>query len=168
MRSTRDKPTPRTFPGLLFVVAFVLAGCGQLLLSQATPTAWDSPLPPSGKGYELYSWPAEQGDEWRFTLITGTNRLKTYEEIVSGKDVASKSGWVQVSVEGTESLKALLGQLPRDEIVTWISEDWLEQVGVPAGSIRLPDKDVLSEIEGCCSRLGLELTVTRVTTRTEP
>ena len=108
----------------------------------------------------MYSWPAKERDEWRFTLITGTNRLKTYEEIVSGKDVASESGWVQVSVEGTENLKASLGQLPRGEIVTWISEDWLEQVGVPAGSIRLPDKDVISEIEGYCSRLGLELTVT--------
>ena len=159
MRSTRARPAPRTSPGLLFVAAFVLAGCGHLLQSRATPTAWDSPLPRSGKGYELYSWPAEQGDEWRFTLITGTNRLKTHDEIVSAENVLSASGWVKVSVSGTEALRTLLSQLPRGEIVTWIRKDWLEQVGVPAGSIRLPDKDLIGEIERYCRRLGIEITI---------
>ncbi len=78
------------------------------------------------------------------------------------EDVVSESGWVKVSVTGTEDLKDLLGQLPRGEIVTWISKDWLEQVGVPAGSIRLPDKDVIGEIEGYCHQLGIELTVRRL------
>ena len=136
-----------------------MAGCGQLLQSRATPTAWDSPLPHSGKGYELYSWPAEQGNAWQFTLITGTNRLKTYEEILSAEDIVSESGWVKVSVTGTEDLKALLSQLPSGESVTWISEEWLEQVGVPAGNIRLPDKDVIGEIEGYCLKLGIALTI---------
>jgi hypothetical protein len=38
-------------------------------------------LPHSMKGYELYSW--SQDGEWHFTLITGTNRNKTLEEIIS-------------------------------------------------------------------------------------
>lgn len=52
-------------------------------------TASPSPmrLPHSPKGYELYSWQA--GDEWRFTLITGTNRLKRYEEIVSTENLVT-------------------------------------------------------------------------------
>ena len=160
MKSVRFDHTPRSFPGLLFVAAFILAGCAQLLQSQAAPTAWDNPLPHSGKGYELYSWPAEQGDGWRFTLITGTNRLKTYEEIVSAEDIVSEGGWVKVSVTGTEGLKALLGQLPEGESVTWNSRDWLEQMGVPAGSIRLPDEDVIDEIERHCRQLGIALSIT--------
>jgi len=159
MRSTRINATPRAFPGLLFVVAFVVAGCGQLLQSRAAPTAWDSPLPHSGKGYELYSWPAEQGDGWEFTLVTGTNRLKTFEEIVSAEDVVSERGWVKVSASGTEDLKALLGQLPRGERVTWISEEWLEQVGGQAGNVRLPDKTVISGIERYCRQLGIALSI---------
>jgi hypothetical protein len=99
------------------------------------------------------------GNDWQFTLITGTNRLKTLEEIVPAEDVVSESGWVKVSVTGVEDLKALLGQLPRGEIVTWISEDWLGQEGVPAGSIRLPNKDVIGEIERYCRQLGIELSV---------
>ena len=159
MKSMHDAHRSRVYPGLLFVAAFVMAGCGQLLQSREAPTAWDSPLPHSGKGYELYSWPAEQGDEWRFTLITGTNRLKTHEEIVSAENIVSESGWVKASVSGTEALKAVLDQLPRGEIVIWISEDWLEQVGMPAGSIRLPDGAVIDEIGDYCRRLGIELSV---------
>jgi hypothetical protein len=159
MRFARSDHRTRSFPGLLFVAAFVLAGCAQLLQSRPAPTVWDSPLPHSAKGYELYSWPAEEKNEWQFTLITGTNRLKTYEEIVSAEDIVSEGGWVKVSANGTEDLKALLGQLPGGESVTWNSGAWLEQVGVPAGSIRLPDKDIVSEIESYCLQLGLELSI---------
>ena len=36
------------------------------------------PLPESLKGYELVSW--QEGEDWHFTLITATNRGKTFEE----------------------------------------------------------------------------------------
>lgn len=168
MRFVRSDHRSRSFPGLLFVAAFVLAGCAQLLQSRPAPTAWDNPLPRSAKGYELYSWPAERGNGWQFTLITGTNRLKTYEEIVSAEDIVSEGGWVKVSVTGTEDLKALLGQLPTGESVTWNSGDWLERVGVPARSIRFPDEKVIDEIERYCRQLGLELSVARAATSGEP
>ena len=61
-------------------------------------------LPSSMKGYELYSWPVE--DEWHFTLITGTNRLKTVEEITSGEDVIDPEGWVRISVTGVDCAQA--------------------------------------------------------------
>ena len=159
LRSTRYNPTPRTFPGLLFVVAFVLAGCGQLLQSRAAPTVWDSPLPPSGKGYELYSWPAEQGGEWRFTLITGTNRLKRYEEIVSRENVVTETSWVTLSVKGIENLRAVLSRLPEGETVTWISDRWLERVGAPKGKIQLTGPELIREIESYSRRLGIQLQV---------
>lgn len=162
MKSVRVNRTPRISPGLIFVAAFVLAGCGQLMQSRAAPTPWDSPLPHSPKGYELYSWPAEQTDGWQFTLITGTNRLKTQEEIVSAENIVGESEWVKVSVTGTADLKALLGQLPTGESVTWNGGDGLEQMGVPAGSIRLPDEDVINEIESYGRQLGIALSVARV------
>lgn len=145
--------------GLLSVAALVLSGCAQLELSQAAPTAWDSPLPHSAKGYELYSWPAQDGQQWQHVLITGTNRLKTYEEIVPAENVTSESGWVRISATGTEELKSLLSQLPPGESVTWIGGDWLEQMGSPRGTIRLPDQDVLDEIERHCRQAGVTLSV---------
>jgi len=47
-------------------------------------------FPPSMKGYELYSW--EEDNQWHFTLITGTNRTKTMEEITSEEDFISETG----------------------------------------------------------------------------
>ena len=47
--------------GLVPLAGFVLSGCAQPQQPQPSPTAWDSPLPHSAKGYELYSWPAEEG-----------------------------------------------------------------------------------------------------------
>jgi len=54
------------------------------------------PLPRSMKGYELYSW-QEQG-QWHFTLITGTNRNKQLEEIISDGNTVSEDGWVKIHV----------------------------------------------------------------------
>lgn len=51
-------------------------------------------LPHLMKGYELYSW-SEVG-KWRFTLITGTNRNKTIDEIVTEQDFISETGWINV------------------------------------------------------------------------
>ena len=34
------------------------------------------------KGYELYSW--QVGDEWYFTLITGTNDMRVFQEEIFG------------------------------------------------------------------------------------
>ena len=145
--------------GLLLLATFVLGGCAQLRQSQPAPTVWEGSLPHSAKGYELYSWPAEGGQEWQYVLMTGTNRLKTYEEIVSAENAVDESGWVRISATGTEGLKALLSQLPDGESVTWIGSDWLEQMGMPGGSFRLPNNDVIDEIERYCRRAGVELSV---------
>ena len=37
------------------------------------------------KGYELYSW--KVGTDWNYTLITGTNRPKTFEEVSAATGV---------------------------------------------------------------------------------
>jgi hypothetical protein len=115
------------------------------------------PLPHSPRGYELYSW--QEGEEWRNTLITGTNRLKEYEEIVSTENVVTEADWVVLSVGGPENLKAVLNRLPKGEEVTWIGDGWLEAVGGLTGNIQLPGREVIKEIESHCRRLGIQLQV---------
>jgi hypothetical protein len=144
---------------LLLLAAFALGGCAQLEQAQPSPTAWEGSLLHSAKGYELYSWPTEDGEGWQYVLITGTNRLKTYDEIVSAENAIDEGGWVRVSATGTEGLKALLSQLPDGESVTWIGREWMEQMGVSRGNIRLPGKDVTDEIEHYCRQLGVDLSV---------
>jgi hypothetical protein len=76
-----------------------------------------SELPVSGKGYELYSW-SENG-QWHFTLITGTDRNKTVNEIITTDDYISEAGLVRVNVAGVDAIKAVLRKLPKGEQVIW-------------------------------------------------
>ena len=124
-----------------------------------TATTAPSPLPHSMKGYELYSWEVE--GEWHFTLITGTNRLKSLEEITSGGDTVSADGWVRIGVQGVDALESLLRRLPEREWILWIGEGWLQQAQVDAGNLTLPPREITDAIEAYGKQLGLELSVSQ-------
>ncbi len=62
---------------------------------------------PLFKGVELYSW--RDGQVWKFSLLEGTNRNKTEQEIMA------KS----VTVTGLKPLKARLATLAIGEYVSW-------------------------------------------------
>jgi hypothetical protein len=143
--------------GLLCATVLVLTGCGAIREMAEPAAAASATLPHSMKGYELYSW--QSGKEWDFALITGTNRLKSYEEIVSPANVVTEADWVKLSVQGVENLRTVLGRLPQGETVTWNSSRWLEGVGAPKGAIQLPDPVLLGEIESYCRRLGIQLRI---------
>lgn len=110
-------------------------------------------LPPSMKGYELYSW--QVGDEWYFTLITGTNRNKTVEEIKTGENIESQDGWVKISVTDTDALKALLARLPKGENVFWV--DGL----IAPTEFAKPPAEVVDQIQEYAVGLGLDFYVSR-------
>ena len=59
------------------------------------------------KGFEIYSW--QEKGEWCFSLHTGTNRMKTFEEVTAE----------ETALHGFEALKEQLGGLAKDEFVTW-------------------------------------------------
>ncbi len=113
-------------------------------------------LPHSLKGYELYSW--FKDDTWRFTLITGTNRNKTLDEIVSKENVISESGWVNVHVTGLEVIKEVLSKLPKDEFVIWIPEI-TEQTGQVAPRFSLPASQIFDELNEFALQNGLNFHV---------
>ena len=86
------------------------------LTTMSSATTGDK-LPRSMKGYELYWW-SEDG-QWHFTLITGTNRNKSREEIVSNENIVSEDGWVHIHVVGIEAIETVLSRLPQNEYVSW-------------------------------------------------
>ena len=143
----------------LHAAMLVLAGCG--IVQQPRPPATDqtNSLPRSPKGYELYSWYDTEASEWIYVLTTGTNRLKTYEEMVSGESQVTGGEWVSLKARGIAQLKALLSRLPNGEQVIWISEDWLHKAGQGPGDIRLPGKKQIREVAGYCRQRGLRLEV---------
>jgi hypothetical protein len=88
-------------------------------LTTMPPATTGDKLPHSGKGYELYWW--QEDGQWHFTLITGTNRLKYLEEIVSNENIVSEDGWVHIHVVGVEAMETVLSRLPQNEYAFWLT-----------------------------------------------
>lgn len=74
-------------------------------------------MPKSMKGYELYSWQTDSG--WVYTLTTGTNRNKSFEEITAPGNLTDGDGLIKVTVVSIEDLMILLKRLPSGEEVFW-------------------------------------------------
>lgn len=110
-------------------------------------------LPHSMKGYELYSWPVDS--DWCFTLITGTNRLKSYQEITAAEDIISEEGWVKITARGLDSIKEILRRVPKEEEIFWIGGSLLEQVQGGAGNLALPDQGIIDDLRMYAKELGL-------------
>jgi len=113
-------------------------------------------LPRSSKGYELYSW--EEEGQWHFTLITGTNRIKTIEEITSKEDFVSETGWVKIQVVGADAIKDVLSRLPEGESVFWCDELHIWQS--TETDLQLPPEQIADAIEEYAKQCGLDFVVT--------
>lgn len=97
----------------------------------------------SMKGWELYSWPNKS--DWNYSILMGTNRAKTYEEVISNK----------ITVVGKDSLKILLDKFPSKEEIFWIGK----RSGDGWENLSLPDDNTLNEIKNYCTQKELELNV---------
>jgi len=126
------------------------------LISKLSITDIDK-LPQSMKGYELYSW--EEDNRWHFTLITGTNRTKTLEEIISKEDYISESGWIKVHVVSVDVIKDVLSRLPQSESVFWCDGIRLFQTTETNISIQLPPEQISDAIKEYAERCGLNFVI---------
>jgi hypothetical protein len=141
---------------ILVCIVFILSGCFKKGVTPVS-TILTTPLPHSMKGYELYSWQAD--GVWYFTLITGTNRLKTIEEITTYHNIVTEDACVNIRVQGVEELKTLLVRLPKNEYLFWPGPQWIVRTGNQAGIIVLPPKETIDSVNEYCIKIGLILTV---------
>jgi hypothetical protein len=114
---------------LFFLAGVLLSSCGPA----SRPTA--TPFPESMKGYELYSW--QEGSQWKFSILVGTNREKKLDEIKAEETV----------LRGVEALTAALEQIPAGQYITWSSRETLS----------FPPAEVVERIEAACTEQGLIL-----------
>lgn len=136
-------------------VALIMIACDNPSVSTSTPSEIaTTPLPHSFKGYELYSWPVN--NQWCFTLITGTNRTKSLEEVISNENIVTSDGWVKISARGVDSIKDTLKRLPQHEEIFWADKPWFQ-----ADQITLPPQEIIDDIQEYCKQLGLELHVVK-------
>ena len=119
--------TAHAFLFILFVS--LTSACG------STPEPPATPFAESMKGYELYSW--QEGGGWKFSILVGTNREKSLEEIKSAETVFS----------GVEELTSALERMPEGQYVTWSSKETLP----------FPPEEIIEQVEKICEELGLIL-----------
>ena len=91
------------------------------------------------KGYELYSW--EKDGTWYFSLLVGTNRLKTVEEI---QDPAT-------ALKGFDDLKPVLESLASGQYISWSAAD----------PLTFPSEEMIQQVSQICQEQGLELFITK-------
>ena len=126
-------------------------------LTGALPARAVDGLPHSMKGYELYSW--LEDNQRHFTLITGTNRNKTLEEIVSDVNNASENNWVNVHVVGVDAIKSALSRLPQYEEVVWLSGLRSDQTPESRVNVALPSQATIDIIKEHAGKCGLHMAV---------
>lgn len=102
----------------------------------------------SMKGWELYSW--QVGLNWKYSLMVGTNSLKTYSNIINN----------HISVTGEDSLKVLLSRLPYQEEVFWIGKEWIADImQINFGEIQLPPRSIQIDVKEFCDNHNIKLTI---------
>ncbi len=153
-------------PSALETDSVVVTSTGQATVAASvTPPAplpevdlsqFSNPLPKSMKGYELVSW--EVDGTWNFTLVTGTNREKTFEELMTPDSSVNDNGFVKITVPGLGQIKEALGMLPEGSEVFWSGMSLAGQV--PDGTVYFtyPSQAMVDEIASFCEENGIQLT----------
>jgi hypothetical protein len=112
-------------------------------------------VPHEMKGYEIYSW--TEGNDWYFSVMTGTNRTKTYEEVISNNTAVLHL----ITVTDIDTLKLVLEKFPENEYITLIGEGWLQRCwGSNYGNLQLPPQNYIEDIIRICIQKKLNLQVT--------
>ena len=130
------KPPSRMITALstIAVLAVMVWGCRGNTTEDPAPT-----VPLSMKGYELYSW--YEGTGWSYSLVVGTNRVKTFAEIAAP----------EVRLGGFEALKEKLATLSDGEQVLW-------SAGRVPGTT-LPSAQTVDDLRAICDRSGIGLVI---------
>jgi len=133
----------------LAVSLLILSGCP--LPNWPTPAG--NPLPTSLKGYELYTW--VDGSRTWFTLLPGTNRLKTPDEVFAGdRTVIDAAGWFAITVVGLDAVGEQLARLPDGAPV------FVSTVLYPPGAtleVLATPESVMRRLRQDATELGLDL-----------
>jgi len=136
----------------------ILTACSTQIISP-TPEISENPLPQSMKGYEIYSW--QEDDQWVFKLITGTNRQKTVEEIITNSETIQDDAWVNIKINGVDALKIILRRLPKGETVFWLTVDQMDNTANQFNSFEFPHDVVIEDIQGLCKQIGVDLIISK-------
>lgn len=102
----------------------------------------------SNKGYELYSWKVK--GQWHYSLLAGTNRVKSYDEIISRNTERI----------GIDELEAELKKIPGGTDVFWMGDappGAKRSPGARGLDLKHPSRKRIERIKAICDKLGINL-----------
>jgi hypothetical protein len=103
---------------------------------------------PMMKGVELYSWKTSKRSMWRFSMLMGTNRKKSYKEVTNPA----------IQILGTEDLKKALSKMAKGEQILWINRIG-DETPYGCAPLYFPPDETVKEISDYCMSLGIKLHV---------
>jgi hypothetical protein len=118
-----------------------------LLAGQA---AYGQKKPAAMKGYQLFTW--QEKGHWHYSLLPGTNRERTYDEITASATV----------IVGTSAFESELKRLPKGSEVFWQSDAPPKMKRPASGeaiSIKHPSRKRIERIKALCAKLGITVTL---------
>ena len=118
---------------LVIPLALLFSSCGTAAQPDATQ------FPESMKGYELYSW--QEGNQWQFSLLVGTNRERTLDEIKS----------IDIILPHVDALTSTLENVPSGQYIIWSQKETLS----------FPPDNIIKQVEQICKDKGLILNLVR-------
>ena len=121
-----------------------------LLLLLVVQVAYTQKRQAPMKGYQLFTW-LEKG-HWHYSLLPGTNRERTYEEITAPAAV----------IIGTSQFESELKRLAKGAEIFWQS-DAPSRMKKPASgvvvSFKHPSRKRIERIKAVCEKSGIALTL---------
>ena len=118
-------------------------------------TALAEKYPIAFKGYDLVTW--QNNGEWVFTLLAGTNRQKSFDEILASENSFTSTELIKVTVIGVDSFKELLNHLPKGEWITWGGMVLEGEVSSSTLYFTYPPDDIVDELVNLCKDRGITL-----------
>ena len=111
--------------------------------------------PLAAKGYELVSW--QKDGEWVYTLLAGTNRQKSFDEILAEENTFTATEIFKITVVGEEAFKDVINRLSKGEWITWGGMNLAGEV--PAGTLYFsyPDQKIMEDLIKYCKGKGITL-----------
>ncbi|NLB44653.1 MAG: hypothetical protein GX821_05755 [Clostridiaceae bacterium] len=86
-------------------------------------------------------------------MITGTNRNKTQDEIVSGETYISEQGRILIRCHGEEELMKALAKIPLGEWVSLLDGSFVTE----NSQLSLPPADMAGRIKAFAREHGLQI-----------
>lgn len=113
-------------------------------------------FPGAMKGFELVSW--QKDGVWWYTLVTGTNRQKSFEELTSPQSWIIPNVYLKVTTDSLVDLKSILQRLPSGSEVIWGGMELSGEVEKDIPYFTYPPVEILAELTSICEKYEIQLT----------